>query len=155
MTAMDKLSKLMHRGRDEAPWVAFDDGIQVRMPHIDVEGGIFVMNSRSQPGYLGRLHRHSGDVFAVTTAGAWRYLEHPEINRPGSYLYEPDGSSHTFKVLDDNDGVTEFWAIVQGALEYLDEQGEVVSVLDAAAAEKFYSEACEREGHKAPERLGA
>ena len=35
-------------------------------------------------------------------AGAWKYAEYPEVNRAGSYLFEPAGSIHTLTVLEDN-----------------------------------------------------
>jgi len=149
------LQSLMHRDADENPWVEFDKGIKTQFPHIDENSGIFTMHSKAEPGYLGRLHRHVGDVFAVTVSGAWKYLEHPEINKAGSYLYEPDQSFHTFKCLDDNTEITEFWAIVQGALEYIDDEGNLLSTLDAAAARKLYQDACVEQGLPAPMPIGA
>ena len=154
-TALKHMANLMHRDDAAMPWIEFDKGIKTQFLHIDEQSGIFTMHSRSEPGYLGRRHRHVGDVFAVTVSGAWKYLEHPEVNRAGSYLYEPDQSFHTFKCLDDNEGITEFWAIVQGALEYIDEDGNVLSTLDAAAARQIYEEACERQGLPKPVPIGA
>lgn len=154
-TALKQLANLMHRNSDSLPWIEFDRGIKTQFPHIDEQSGIFVMHSRSEPGYLGRLHRHVGDVFAVTVSGAWKYLEHPEINKAGSYLYEPDQSFHTFKCLDENTELTEFWAIVQGGLEYIDDEGNVLSWLDAAAARKLYEDACNKQSLPVPDPLGA
>jgi hypothetical protein len=154
-TALKEMARLMHRDSDALPWIEFDRGIKTQFLHIDEESGIFAMHSRAEPGYQGRLHRHVGDVFAVTVSGAWKYLEHPEINKAGSYLYEPDKSYHTFKSLDDNEEITEFWAIVQGGLEYIDDEGNLLSTLDAAAARRLYEDACTKQGLPAPDPLGA
>ena len=152
-TLMKDLTALMHRGTDSLPWIDFGGGLRSQLPHINEEAGLFVIHSLVEPGYLGRLHRHIGHVYAITVAGAWKYLEHPEINTAGSYLYEPDRSFHTFKVLDDNEEPTELWAIIHGGFEYIDEHGNVLSVLDAAAARKAYEEGCAAQGLSAPDPL--
>jgi hypothetical protein len=154
LDATCNLTALMHRGEAGLPWIEFDPGIKTQFPHIDEDAGIFFIHSRAQPGFLGRLHRHRGHVFALTVSGAWKYLEHEEVNRAGSYLFEQDGSCHTFKCLDDNEGETDFWVIVQGALEYLDEGGDVVAVLDAATARQRYVQACLEQGFGRPDVIG-
>ena len=50
-------------------------------------------------------HRHTGPVHVFTMAGAWKYLEYEDVNRAGSYLYEPANSTHTFSVIEET-GVT-------------------------------------------------
>ncbi len=48
-----------------------------------------------QPGVTIQRHKHTGEVLAFTIRGAWKYLEYPEVNTAGSYLFEPAGSIHT------------------------------------------------------------
>ena len=60
------------------------------------------------------------------------YLEYPEVNTAGSYLYEPAGSIHTLHVPPTNRETTGVWFAIRGANLNLDEQGNVESVWDAA-----------------------
>ena len=68
----------------------------------------------------------------MTFSGSWRYLEYPEVNTAGSYLYEPAGSIHTLHVPPTNRETTDVWFAIRGANLNLDEQGNVESVWDAA-----------------------
>lgn len=140
------LEALMCRTEGDIPWAPVKPGAWMRVPHADVEADLFVLNSRLSPGYETARHRHSGEVFAITVKGRWGYLEHGDLIEAGDYLYEPKGSVHTLKVPEDNEGDTEFWAIVHGALEYVDDRGEVVAVLDATAALAMYQDACRSAG---------
>jgi 2,4'-dihydroxyacetophenone dioxygenase len=140
---MDLHEALVHVDESKVPWVDLRNGTAIRVPHVDVEQDFFILNSRLEPSYRSGRHRHSGSVFVLTLRGAWRYLEHDDVMRPGSYLYEPAGSIHTLQVLEDNQEPTEFWAVVHGALEYLDELDNPIGTLDASAASALYSQARE------------
>lgn len=145
------LAPLMLRSADDLPWVPVAGGAHLRVPHADPAAGLFVLNSRLAPGYRSGRHLHSGDVFVVTLSGAWKYLEHPEVNGAGSYLYEPEGSAHTLEVLASNGEVTEFWAVVHGALIYLDDDNQEVDQLDAAGARALYEQGCVAAGLGRPD----
>lgn len=143
-----------HRGEEELPFVPFADGITFQLLHVDVEAGLWVPRVRFEPGVTIQRHKHTGEVFAVTLAGSWKYLEYPEINRTGSYLYEPAGAVHTLHVLDDNEGITDVWFAVRGANLDLDEEGNVEMVLDAGLILEVYKERCAEAGHPAPDIIG-
>src|SRR4029077_17454582 len=88
----------LHRAASDLPFVTFLDGLDFQLLQASVENGLWVVRTRFQPGVTIATHRHTGEVFAVTFAGSWRYLEYPEVNTAGSHLYEPAGSEHTLHV---------------------------------------------------------
>ena len=74
---------------------------------------------------------HRPGVRLHPVAAAWKYLEYPEVNRAGSYLFEPAGSIHTLTVPEDNTEVTDVWFAIYGANLNLDADGNVEMVIDA------------------------
>ena len=148
------IAAAMHVGVDEVPWVPnhLFPGAELRLLQADVGRGVYVMAGRLPGGLEVGTHRHTGAVHMFTLAGAWRYREHEYVNRAGSYLYEPPGSIHTLQVLP-GEGITETLSIVYGETEYLDEQGRVQSVSNAATNLANYYEACERAGVARPDAI--
>lgn len=144
-----------HRGEKELPFVAFFEGIMVQVLHIDIESGLWVTRMRAQPGITLQKHKHTGEVFAFTIAGSWKYLEYPEINTAGSYLYEPAGSVHTLHIPSSNTGVTDVWFAIRGANLNLDAIGNVESVMDAAATLDMYVSGCRAAGFPVPDVITA
>jgi 2,4'-dihydroxyacetophenone dioxygenase len=153
MTAID-IPLALHRGESDLPFVDLGDGSEMQLLQCDVEAGLWVIRTRFRPGYLVQTHKHTGEVFAFTISGSWKYLEYPEVNTAGSYLFEPAGSVHTLTVPDDNDGVTDVWFAIRGANLNLDEDGNVTSVIDAGAVRDFYLAMCEGMGLPRPDVIG-
>lgn len=150
MTTFD-IPRAIHRAEQELPWVDIGEGSLMQVPHVDVEGGLWVVRNRFRPGYAVQTHKHTGEVFAFTLAGRWKYAEYPEVNTAGSYLFEPAGSVHTLVVPDDNDEVTDVWFAIRGANLNLDADGNVESVWDAPFIRDAYLMLCEAEGHPRPD----
>jgi quercetin dioxygenase-like cupin family protein len=150
----DLIPKALHRGEQELPFVDIGDGSEMQVLHIDLERELWVVRTRFQPGYSVPTHRHTGDVYAFTLSGSWHYLEYPEVNRAGSYLYEPAGSTHTLNVPSSNDEVTDVFFAVFGRNENLDENGNVISVWDAQFINDGYRLLCELQGFDAPQIIG-
>jgi 2,4'-dihydroxyacetophenone dioxygenase len=88
-------------------------------------------------------------------AGSWKYLEYPEINTVGSFLYEPAGSVHTLHFPATNDEITDVWFVLHGANLNLDADGNVEPVLDASAALAVYRAGCRNSGLPEPNFIGA
>jgi 2,4'-dihydroxyacetophenone dioxygenase len=145
----------LHRSEDELPFVTYQDGVLFQLLQVNVEAGLWVVRVRLQPGSTVQRHKHTGEVFAFTIKGAWKYLEYPEVNTAGSYLFEPAGSIHTLHVLNSNKDITDAWFAVRGANLNLDDQGNVESVLDAATVLDIYLTRCRAEGHPRPNVIGA
>lgn len=145
----------LHRGASEMPFVEFDPGVEMQVVHVDVESGLWVVRMRMQPGATLPTHKHTGEVYAFTLSGSWKYLEYPEINTAGSYLFEPAGSTHTLHVPATNTEVTDVWFAIRGANLNLDETGNVTLILDAALVLKVYLSRCRKQGLPVPKVIGA
>jgi 2,4'-dihydroxyacetophenone dioxygenase len=147
----------MHRGSEDLPFVPFTDGVVFQLLQVDVEFGLWVVRTKFDPGVTIQRHRHTGEVYAVTFSGAWKYLEYPDtINRAYSYLFEPAGSIHTLTTdVEGVDEVTDVWFAIRGANLNLDDDGKVDSVLDAGRILKLYEDECEKSGYPNPNVIRA
>lgn len=145
----------LHRNVVDLPFVTIAEGAELQLLQVDIDAGLWVIRTRLQPGVTLQRHKHTGEVFAFTIAGSWKYLEYPEINTAGSYLFEPPGSVHTLHVPDTNTGVTDMWFAIRGANLELDSDGKVENVVDAGAALEIYCQLCREAGHAEPDVIGA
>ena len=145
----------LHRAEDELPFVPYQEGVVFQLLQVNIEGGLWVIRVRFEPGVTIQRHRHTGEVFAFTVSGSWRYLEYPDINSAGSYLYEPAGAVHTLHVPATNKEVTDVWFAIRGANLNLDRDGNVEAVLDAAAVLEIYRAQCKERGLAAPNVIGS
>ncbi len=143
-----------HRGEDELPFVEFAEGIMFQLLQVDIEAGFWTVRVRFDAGITIPKHRHTGQVFAYTLSGAWKYLEYPEVNTKGSYLYEPAGAIHTLHVLEDNKEVTDVVFVVYGANIDLDEDDNIIDLLDPTIVRDLYLERCKEAGHANPDIIG-
>jgi 2,4'-dihydroxyacetophenone dioxygenase len=148
------IPRAIHRGEDELPFVDIGDGSTLQLLQVDIEHGLWVIRTRFNPGYLVQTHKHTGEVFAFTISGSWKYKEYPELNTAGSYLFEPAGSVHTLTVPEDNDAVTDVWFAITGANLNLDAKGNVESTIDAGSIRDAYFALCEAAGHGRPHVVG-
>lgn len=73
-------------------------------------------------GVLSR-HRHPQAVHGWVLKGRWHYLEHNWEAKPGSYVYEPPGETHTLVVPDDVDEMITYFQ-VNGVMYYVDPYGK-------------------------------
>ena len=143
MSIIESAPNAILRHEEDLPFVDLGDGSLLQVLQVDLAQGIWIIRNRFTPGYVVQTHRHTGSVYAFTTAGAWHYRESPDdVNLPGSDLFEPAGSVHTLHVLDDNEGLTDVWFTINGANLNLDANGQVEYVIDAATVLGFYRAAC-------------
>ena len=154
---------LLNHAADQ-PWINLDASLpfvdegsfQLQLLQVNIEGGLWVIRTRFAPGTSIQQHRHTGEIFAFTSSGSWHYLEYPDdVNRAGSYLYEPAGSVHTLHVPGSNDEDTEVCFVMNGANLNLDAGGNVESVLDAGGILEVYRALCEEQGLPTPSVIGA
>ena len=150
-----EIPKALHRAEKDLPFVEYQEGVVFQLLQADVEAGLWVVRVRFQPGVTIQRHKHTGEVYAFTLKGSWNYLEYPEVNTAGSYLFEPAGSIHTLHVPASNSEVTDVWFAIRGANLNLDDAGNVESVLDAGAVLEIYRAQCEKSGHEHPDVIGA
>jgi hypothetical protein len=81
-------------------------------------------------------------VLGFTLRGAWRYLEHDWLSRTGDIIHETPGSVHTL-VLEEDSEVIFF---VEGALEYLDNEGRTLAHEDWQSITQKYLDFCTERG---------
>lgn len=148
------IPEALHRGTSELPFIEYEPGVEMQVVHINVDAGLWVVRMRMQPGVTLTTHRHTGEVYAFTLSGSWKYLEYPEVNTAGSYLYEPAGSIHTLHVPATNTEVTDVWFAIHGANLNLDAAGNVSLIFDAALVLKIYLSRCRKLGLPVPQVVG-
>lgn len=154
MTTTD-IPRALHRGQSDNPFVDLGDGSTLQLMQVDIEAGLWVIRTRFQPGYVVQTHKHTGEVFAFTMSGSWKYVEYPEVNTAGSYLYEPAGSIHTLTVPDTNTEVTDVWFAIYGANLNLEPDGTISSIIDAGSILQAYLLLCDAQGLGTPDVIGA
>ena len=155
--AVEGIPEAFHRSTDDLPFVPFTDGVVFQLLQVDVKFGLWVVRTKFEPGVTIQRHRHTGEVYAVTFSGAWKYLEYPNtINRAFSYLFEPAGSIHTLTTdIEGVDEITDVWFAIRGANLNLDDDGNVESVLDAGAILDMYEDGCAAAGYPTPNIIRA
>lgn len=134
----------------DLPFVSRNPQVSYQLLQSDVAAQLWVIRVRLAPGTRLERHRHTGEVFAFTLGGAWRYVEQEGICVAGSYLYEPAHSVHQLEVLSDSDGPADIWFAIRGANEHLDDEGRVAFVRDAAGILVEYRAACAALGVPGP-----
>lgn len=150
MPAFAEARRAIHRGESDLPFVDFAEGVSLQLLQVDLDQGLWVVRTRFQRGITIPTHRHTGPVFAVTLAGSWKYVEYPDVNTAGSYLFEPAGSVHTLTVPATEKAVTDVWFAIYGANLNLDANGNVEAVIDAELIHQFYLTQCRERGIRNP-----
>lgn len=151
MAMIDGAPRAIHRGADDLPFVEIGDGNKLKVIQVDTGEGLWIVENVFQAGYEVQTHRHTGPVFAYTTSGAWRYKEYlDDVNRAGSFLYEPAGSVHTLECIEHD---TRVWFQMYGANLNLDADGNIESVFDGPGTLEAYYALAEAEGFERPNVL--
>ncbi len=147
------MTEAFHLGEEEIPWVDTGTGVELKLVQADIEAGLWIVRNRFAAGVVVQKHKHTGQVYGYTLTGAWMYAEYDYVNRAGSFLYEPAGSEHTLKVLDDNTELTDVWFQIYGSNLNLDADGNVESITDAEGIYAAYMAMCEAQGLGRPNVL--
>ena len=153
MTQTDvAIDEAVHRGAEDLPFVEIGDGNKLKVIQVDPGLGLWIVENIFQAGYEVPTHKHTGPVYAYTTRGAWKYKEYGYVNRAGSFLFEPAGSTHTLQCIEDD---THVWFQMYGSNLNLDADGNVESVFDGAGTLEVYLLLAEAEGYDRPNVIGA
>ena len=153
MSLAPEIPAALHVDDADCPWVDSGMGFDLKVVQVRISEGLWVVRNRFQPGVRIQRHKHTGPVYAFTLSGSWKYEEYDDVNRAGSFLYEPAGSIHTLIVPDTNTEVTDVWFAVWGANLNLDADGNVESVYDAQLIWDGYRMLCEAAGLGTPKTL--
>jgi quercetin dioxygenase-like cupin family protein len=120
---------------DSIPWIPLGPGESFKPLRFLARDGGRVLLLRLEPGTLVPRHRHLGEVHAFNLAGSRLLIETGQVVGPGGYVYEPAGNVDSWKAVGGAPVVVQI--VAYGAMEYLDESGEVLqrdthsSLLDA------------------------
>jgi 2,4'-dihydroxyacetophenone dioxygenase len=143
----------VHVGPDESdsPWVPFKENVFIRHLSFDVRHNVYAnILWVKKGGSLGK-HRHRGKVFACTLEGSWRYLEYDWVATPGSYVQESPGAIHTL-VSDNPEGMKTFF-LLNGAVEFFDDNENLLETLDVFWFIDHYLSYCREQGLKINKKL--
>jgi 2,4'-dihydroxyacetophenone dioxygenase len=147
MTTEVSALETMHldtEGLPEVPFIPYSEHVTIKLLRIDRASGQICVLLKAPPGVTIGLHKHYGSVTLYTIKGAWRYLEHDWIAREGDFVFETAGSSHTF--MTEPGEIVEVFAIVEGALEFLDDNGNRIGIEDWKSMHERYLDYCEEQG---------
>jgi 2,4'-dihydroxyacetophenone dioxygenase len=150
MSTTESIPSAVHLGADDLPFVDIGDGSKFKVIQVDEAKELWIVENIFQKGYVVQTHRHTGPIYAYTTSGAWKYQEYDYVNRAGSFLYEPIGSTHTLECIEDG---THVWFQMYGKNLNLDAEGNVESVLDGPSSLEGYYMLAEAEGFPRPNVL--
>ena len=154
VTVPIEVPRAIMRNAGDLPMVKIGPGVSLQMLQVDFDHNIRVERVLLEPGLALRKHTHTGYVHAWTLSGSWKYIEYPEVNVAGSYLYEPAGSSHTLVVPSENTEPADVVFIVHGANVDLTEDGQIHSVTDSHSLCELYLRTCRELGLPRPNVIG-
>ena len=123
-------------------WIPQGPGVSFSPILLNVTQGYYINILRVRRSGILSRHRHAGPVHAFTLLGTWQYLEHSWISRPGDYVFEPPGETHTLAVPDETAEMMTLFHVT-GGYSYLNERGEIIGFEDVftklAAARSHFS----------------
>ena len=114
---------------DERLWVPQTDSVAFRPLCLNRSQGYWMNLLRVRKSGVLSRHRHPQPVHGFVLKGRWHYLEHDWEARPGSYVFEPPGETHTLIVPEDVDEMITYFQ-VNGAMIYVDPWGKVMGYED-------------------------
>ncbi|EGQ26567.1 cupin 2 barrel protein [Sporosarcina newyorkensis 2681] len=127
---------------NEIPWIPQTERSWFKPLRFDLTTGSWINLLKVKPGGIVNRHRHTGGkVIAYTLQGQWRYLEREWVAKPGTFVFEPPGDIHTLTVDGEEDMITLF--ILEGSLQYLNDDDEIILQEDVFSKMKRYIDYCE------------
>jgi quercetin dioxygenase-like cupin family protein len=128
----------------EVPFIPYSEHVKIKLLRVDRASGQIAVILKGPPGARIGRHKHYGSVILYTIRGAWRYLEHDWVARAGDFIFETASSSHTF--VTEGDEMVEVFAIVEGALEFQDDDGNPIAIEDWQSMLQRYLDYCSEQG---------
>lgn len=130
----------------EGLWIPEGPGKWSRPLSFDVANGTWVELMRLLPGICLDRHRHLGPVHAFNLRGE-RLLSDGRHVKQHDYVFEPEGHVDWWGAVGNRELVV--FVQVGGAVEYLDEQGEVTLRITAEDRYRDYVAYCQDHGLEA------
>ncbi len=131
---------------EKLPWVPFapyDENVLIKLLKADPVRGETITLLRAPLGTTMAKHLHTGTVIVYTVKGAWRYIEHDWIAKPGSVVFETASTSHTPQMVEGFGEETITLNITVGDLIYVDEAGTILAMENWRTMTQRYLDYCE------------
>lgn len=136
-------------GDEEVPWVPQGENVWFKPLRFDLASGRWINVLKVTGGGRVNRHRHSGgQVLGYCLEGSWRYLERDWVARPGTLVYEPPGDIHTLVVDEEAGGMTTLF-MLEGVIQYLDDDDNLLYQDDVFSKLERYLEYCREQGIEA------
>ncbi|HCJ61131.1 MAG TPA: cupin [Alphaproteobacteria bacterium] len=114
---------------DERIWVPQAENVSFRPLCLNRSQGYWMNLLRVRKSGVLSRHRHPQAVHGFVLKGRWHYLEHDWEAKPGGYVYESPGETHTLVVPEDVEEMITFFQ-VNGVMIYVDPYGNVTGYED-------------------------
>ncbi|WP_207000168.1 2,4'-dihydroxyacetophenone dioxygenase family protein [Trinickia mobilis] len=124
---------------EKLPWIDWAEGHQIKIARLNPSTGQIVFFIKSRPGAFLPIHFHPGTVIVYTIQGNWTYDDGWNA-KPGDVAYETAGSTHRPRMLPGEDVI--IFAVVEGALVFLDDEGNVTEIENWQSLLKKYRDHC-------------
>ena len=132
------IATAMHRA-GLSTWIPEGEGKWSLPIQFLPDGSGWVELMRLTPGTRLGLHRHTGEVHALTLVGE-RRLNDGRMVRAGDYIYEPAGNVDWWEATGDEELLVH--VVVKGEVEYLGAHHRVLQRIDAAHRIDAYHRHC-------------
>lgn len=127
----------------QLPWVPTGlGGMETKLCKVNPITGQYIVLTKSPGGDQNvPAHLHHGTVIVYTIQGKWKYLEDGWVSGPGDVVFEPSGSLHKPVSMSPDEDVITF-TIIDGALEFKDENGKTLFTSNWRTTLEKYHEYC-------------
>lgn len=132
-----------HTRPSELPWIPWVPGHLIKLVKLNPITGQIILFIRSTPNSALQVHFHPGTVVVYTIQGAWTYDE-GWVSEAGDVVFEVAGSTHSPRIVGNEDTIV--FAVIDGALDFLDEKGRTVATENWQTFLKRYYDYCGDKG---------
>src|SRR5262245_27448334 len=87
--------KFVSTDEKQSPWVPFGANAAIRHLAFDVRRNTYSNILWIKSGGVVGTHRHRGNIVMLCLEGSARYLEYDWVARPGDFITESPGETHT------------------------------------------------------------
>lgn len=132
---------------EKLPWIPYFGDAEFKLLKANPVTGQTITLLKVPAGMQLPAHFHPGTVIVYTVQGTWRYMENDWVSKAGDVVFEPAGSKHTPEGIGTEDVIT--FNIVEGTLDYLGENGEIIARDNWESFLKKYYDHCAAVGIEA------
>jgi 2,4'-dihydroxyacetophenone dioxygenase len=127
------------------PWIPWDEPSKtdIKIVKLNPSNGEMTVFMRTPPGGTLTKHFHPGTVHVYVVQGEWTYGE-GWVAKPGDVVVESAGSTHAPTMVGSEPTI--IFAIIQGALMFVDDEGNTIGYENWQTLLKLYLDYCDANG---------